>query len=433
MRASLRRFASFASAGCGNIAVTAAVLLPLALFAAGAAIDFQRLGQQRAQLQEFSDLLALRGAKEFMLVNSSSAHIESVVRAAANGSLPEEVGLAPFHADIRIDEAEPSVSVRLTQPATTTLILARVGTFGDDLTVSSTAVARGGMNVCVVALLEAGPGAIAAGDRASLQAPPCAIISNSKSSSGIIAEKASLIKAKLICSAGGASGPSSNYSPAPTTDCPAYEDPLSMREPPPVGPCDFTNFQLTQQQRRWDEATRTPPTKALLAPGVYCGGIRIGFNIEAEFSPGIYVIKDGPLNVGVASTLSGDSIAFYLVGDASVFTFDREAKIEMSAPKSGPLAGIMFFEDRSAPLDRVHSILSDDARQFLGTFYLPRGVLRVQTQRPVADASAYTAIIARRLELKGRPVLVLNADYSSTDVPAPQGVGPVGADIFLRD
>lgn len=436
MRAPQRRFASFASAGQGNIAVTAAVVLPILLFAVGAGVDFQRLFQQRSQLQEFSDLLALRGAKEFALMNATAAQIESVIRSVSTSSLPEDLQLAPFRTEISIDEEEPSVTISLSQPLRPTLFLKRLGTVDDDVRVTSTAVARGGMNLCVVALHESGAGAISTSDRASLQAPPCAIISNSRSGAGIVAEESSLIKAKLICSAGGASGPSSNYAPAATTDCPVYEDPLSLREPPEVGPCDFTNFHMTQRTSRDDDdddSSRAPPTPATLYPGVYCGGIRVGYNIEARFAPGIYVIKDGPLFIGKNSTLSGQSVAFYLVGDASIFTFDREAKIEMTAPKTGPLAGVMFFEDRNAPLDRVHSIFSDDARQFLGTFYLPRGVLKVQTQRPVADASAYTAIIARRLELKGRPTLVLNADYSSTDVPVPEGMGPVGAEVFLRD
>ena len=93
----------------------------------------------------------------------------------------------------------------------------------------------------------------------------------------------------------------------------------------------------------------------------------------------------------------------------------------------------MFFEDRNAPLDRVHKIESDDARKFLGTFYLSRGVLEVNTQKPVADDSAYTAIVARRLSLIGRPSLVLNADYAGTEIPVPEGVGPVGNTISLRE
>ena len=63
---------------------------------------------------------------------------------------------------------------------------------------------------------------------------------------------------------------------------------------------------------------------------------------------------------------------------------------------------------------------------------MPRGELVVQTSKAVADESAYTAIVARKLTLKGDPTLVLNTDYQLTDVPAPDGVGPVGGQIRLR-
>jgi hypothetical protein len=266
----------------------------------------------------------------------------------------------------------------------------------------------------------------------------------------------------MICSAGGTPGSSANFSPEPTTDCPVYEDPLAHRSPPQVGPCNHFDFEVGYTQSGSTsgggqsggglggllggvggvvgdvvegvaDLANLPLIEQTINPGVYCGGIKIKAKARVTFNPGIYVIKNGPLEVGELSTLDGQSIAFYLVGDNSIFLFDKDAKIAMSAPKTGPLAGILFFEDRQAPLDRVHRILSEDAREFLGTFYLPRGVLEVDTQNPVADSSAYTAIVARKLDLKGRPTLVLNADYSSTDVPVPDGVGPVGGEVYLRD
>jgi hypothetical protein len=48
----------------------------------------------------------------------------------------------------------------------------------------------------------------------------------------------------------------------------------------------------------------------------------------------------------------------------------------------------------------------------------------VDASNPVADQSAYTAIIVRRLDLKAAPNLVLNASYHQTDVPVPQGLVP---------
>ena len=209
-------------------------------------------------------------------------------------------------------------------------------------------------------------------------------------------------------------------------DCPAYPDPLAERQPPSVGACDETDFEVGSPNDNGTDVTY------YLSPGVYCGGLKIRKHAQVYFDPGVYVIKDGPLEVGKHSTLDGENVGFYLTGDEATFWFDKDSTVSLTAPKNGPLAGIMFFEDRNAPLDRVHKIESEDARQFLGTFYLSRGVLEVNTQKPVADNSAYTAIVARRLSLIGKPSLVLNADYAGTDIPVPDGVGPVGNTISLR-
>ena len=55
----------------------------------------------------------------------------------------------------------------------------------------------------------------------------------------------------------------------------------------------------------------------------------------------------------------------------------------------------------------------------LGTIYLPRSILLVNSNAPVADKSAYTAIVAGRLWLQEGPTLTLNANYGATDVPVP--------------
>ena len=440
----------------GNVAVMTAVLLPALLLAVGAGVDLQRWGSQRARLQEFADMLALRGAREFLLANTSASQIESVVQSIADSSLPDDLEMAPFTIDVDVNAQDAAVTVSLAQPAPRGFILSHVSSLGEELSVASTAVARGGMNVCVVALQDSGVGAVSTNDDALLDATPCSVLSNSTSSAGIAATGASEIRAGLICSAGGADGTSANFTPEPTTDCPVYEDPLAGRPAPAVGACNEYNFEAgyTKAQSSGSDGgglvggvlggvtdvvegvasiVKIPLVEIQINPGVYCGGIKVKFNARAVFKPGIYVIKDGPLAIGKYSELKGQNVAFYLLGDTSTFTFDRDAKVTMSAPKSGPLAGILFFEDRNAPLNRVHAIYSEDAREFLGTFYLPRGVLRVDTQNPVADASAYTALVVRKLELAGAPTLVLNADYSSTDVPVPDGVGPVGGEVFLRD
>jgi Flp pilus assembly protein TadG len=429
MRHVLSLFLSWRDACDGNIAVLGALLLPLLLLGAGAGVDFQRWGAQRSGLQDFADTLALKGAREFLLAHADPSAIESLIRTTAEG-LAQSSGVGAFEIEVDADRESASVTVTVTQAPSQALILAKFAPYKNDIEMTATAVARGGMKVCVVALEEDEAHAVATRDSAVLDASPCSVLSNSRSPSGVAAEEASKIAAGLTCSAGGASGPPSNYEPGATTDCPPYPDPLAERAPPPVGACDHNGYQVGYID---SVVSSLPLIEVTLTPGVYCGGLRIEDFADVTFEPGIYVIKDGPLRVGRNSTLDGENVAFYLLGDQSTFEFEEDSTISMSAPKTGLLAGILFYEDRAAPLGREHRILSKDARLFLGTFYLPRGTLRVDTTKPVADSSAYTALVVRKLELKGSPTLVLNADYASSEVPVPGGLGPVGGEVFLRD
>ena len=102
--------------------------------------------------------------------------------------------------------------------------------------------------------------------------------------------------------------------------------------------------------------------------------------------------------------------------------FDSGTTIDLTAPKDGPLAGILFFEDRKALPLRIHRIGSNNARNLVGTIYLPLGILFVDANAPVADNSAYTALVVRSLQLSEGPNLVLHSDYKSTDIPVPDGL-----------
>ena len=80
---------------------------------------------------------------------------------------------------------------------------------------------------------------------------------------------------------------------------------------------------------------------------------------------------------------------------------------------------------------RQYRIISDNARQLLGTIYLPAGRLIIDSKKPVADQSAYTVVVARLVNLYEGPNLILNARYANSDIPVPEGVGPTSADTVL--
>lgn len=431
----------------GNVALTFAIAAPLLLAVVGGAVDFQVIYQQRTKLQDAADSLATRGAREYLLENSSDAQIEAVVQATAANQYAQTLGA--FSLDAVASGGDRSVAVQLTQAPQKGLFLHHLSAFQQPIAVSATAVARGAANVCVVALEDEGNGAIYAAASAALNAPKCSILSNSTSSQGIRATGIAKLTAGLICSAGGASGGAMNFAPMPVTDCPAYEDPLIKRLEPSVGSCNETSLLLgetggisaammdsmTVSVSSIDGATAaTLPgyTRYDLSPGVYCGGLHVRSKADVHLAPGVYVFKDGDLVVELGGRLRGEGVGLFFKGAGATFTFEPQSIVHLTAPTSGVMAGMLMMEDRTRTTVDTYSILSSNARTLLGTIYLPNGRLSVRSDKPIADDSAYTAIVSRFVELAGTAQLVLNTNYDLTDVPVPQGVGNTGGVVNLR-
>ncbi|MFN0022612.1 MAG: pilus assembly protein TadG-related protein [Parvularculaceae bacterium] len=432
----------------GNVALIFALTAPLLIGVAGGALDFQSLGLQRTGLQDAADNLATRGAREFLLENSTPAQIEALVQATADAQYEDRLGA--FSLGVEADAEEKSVAVELTQAPRRGFFLHALPAFSGDLSATATAVARGTSDVCVVALEDEKDGAVRAEAGARLIASKCSILSNSKSSRGIDAAGFSKLRASLICSAGGARGGSQNFDPPALTDCPHYEDPLIERLPPDVGACDADGLTLGSSGALSglaltaltsvvslldgaDDETLVGYTRYDLEPGVYCNGLKIRSDADVHLAPGVYVIKDGPLEVELGGRIFGKNVGLYFTGDDAVFTFKPQSIVHLTAPADGIMAGMLIMEDRERADTETYAILSANARTLLGTIYLPQGRLHVDSLMPVADASAYTAIVTRYLRLSGSPELVLNTDYALTDVPVPAGIGATGGQVFLRD
>ncbi|MFN3868430.1 MAG: hypothetical protein ACK4MF_05120, partial [Hyphomicrobiaceae bacterium] len=156
--------------------------------------------------------------------------------------------------------------------------------------------------------------------------------------------------------------------------------------------------------------------------------IRRGATVKLR--DGVFVFRDAPLVVKDAS-LIGEAAALYFKGQNANFTFERKSTISLKAPQDGPLAGLLVFGSRSQPASLTYSILSDDARVLIGTIYIPKGELRIDATSPIADQSAYTAIVADKMRLYGGPHLVLNTNYDQTDVPVPKGIRGAGQPVAL--
>lgn len=397
----------------GSVGIIFSFALPVIIGITALGIDAAGFSRQNAALQSIADTSALAIAKELHLFQSRPAEL----KAAGEARVEAQLALTKFaNLSHSVDVAiEPeSVDVNITMVAQ---VLLPFGFWEENpMKVSANAITYGHLRLCVLGLHGSKSDTIKADNGATITAPECAIQSNSSDANGLLSKNGSALVSSFTCTAGGYEG--SGFAPKPEVDCPVLDDPLASRQPPANSGCDFLDFKL-------DKGAHT------IMPGHYCGGLTITNDAEVSAEPGVYVISGGKFEVGNEASLRGDYVSFYFQDDAATLVFKDNAIVELGAPKEGPMAGMLFFENPAAPEGRNFEVSSDAARKLLGTIYLPKGTFKTGGKGTVADASAYTIIVANRIDLDGANLFV-NADYGGSDVPVPSGVGPSSGMVRLN-
>jgi hypothetical protein len=403
----------------GSIAINGAIALSVVMLLIGSGLDYGQATNQRSKLQTAVDTAAFAAARELGMSDAKRENVSAIVEAVIAGVIKSQVtgtiGSPALETVVRDQPLEVEVTAR---QMTTPFFGNAFGLAPRMLKVQAVARIVGRPNICVLALDGSANGAISLEKNARVTGQNCAVYSNSLSTNAIKSKNSAVLSASLICAAGGKDGAPGNFTPAPLTDCPTFEDPLAGRPEPSVGNC----------------VSQTPvvvTSRRTLNPGTYCGGLEIGSGADVTLQPGIYIIKDGPFKVLDGGRVTGSGVGLFLTGDNSLLNIARVSSIDLEAPTSGPMAGLLMFEARNQSNAAIHKILSDDARNLLGTIYLSRGRLHVDANNPIADKSAYTAIIARVLTLYGGPNLVLNSNYHMTEVPVPEGIRGAAQPIAL--
>lgn len=423
-----------------NVAVPGAVMFVGLLAMVGGALDLMSVSNQKSALQELADNAALAAVREMAITADDKQRIEAVAKSFSERT---DLLVQSVVTDVNLEDRE--VRVDLTARPKTNF--PEIFDSLDAMSVSATARLSGrGGNICMIGLSPTAMSTVRLRSMARITAESCAIYSNSTSAQSMSVASTAEVKAELICVAGGYQGgalstdSSEDLNSTMLEDCTPVDDPLAMRMSPDYAACDFYDTYITGSEN--------------LNPGVYCGGLIVDSG-KAKLSAGEYIITGGPLMVTNNGTVQGDHVGFYLAGEDAKIQFDYDANIDVSAPREGPMAGLLLYsspfekklgekfemvERRSGANLQVaanamrkadglkwpdHTIRSDNARRMVGTIYLPNGKLLIDGRNPIADRSEYTVIIADTFELQDGPNLVLRTDYHLTDIPVPDGVGPV--------
>jgi hypothetical protein len=282
---------------------------------------------------------------------------------------------------------------------------------------TATVTSSTGNYYCVMALNPSAQAALQLTGNARIQitAPKCILQVNSKNLSAVTMTGNATIQSVENCFVAGLQkNGNSSIIPPPDANCTAIPDPFTSYQRPAVGPCDFSNFQLSGNK------TMT------LQPGVYCGGMSFSSSVNVTFSPGLYVIKDGVITESGGS-FTGNGVTFFLTGSGASVKMSGQANWHLVAPSAGAagMPGFAIFLDPNGPsgLPANSSQLTGQAElYFEGIVYLPGQAVSVTGNAQEYSPSPYTSYIADTLSFTGNAELIINNDTSLTKVPIPKAL-----------
>jgi Putative Flp pilus-assembly TadE/G-like len=215
--------------------------------------------------------------------------------------------------------------------------------------------------ICVLALNATAPNALEIYGNAKFTAANCAAMTNSNDSEGMKQYGSAFGKATQFGVTGKASG--TGWSPNPIGGVDRITDPFAGLPFPTPGTC------VEGVDQKMQQATAT------LSPGTYCGGLTVKSGSYVKLSPGVYIMKDGPLRVDSNATVEGDEVMIAYFGADSTLYLNGGGKLTITSPRTGTYTNMQMMSDRSLASSKKNeewfTMLGGSRLSFDGTIYLP--------------------------------------------------------------
>ena len=215
------------------------------------------------------------------------------------------------------------------------------------------------------------------------------------------------------------------------------DDPLSNIAAPTVGSCTYTgvvghtsgvslsggSVSVLPSTATAITGTGTQADPYVLSPGTYCNGITLSA-VYATFNSGTYILNGGGLTSSSSNGhISGTAVTFYNTGTGGFGSYAYKPIVisgggtaNFSAPTSGSLSGILFFQDRTLPNQSSQETVSGgSSTTFEGAIYMPKSQLVFSGGS--AQNPAYVIIVSRILTFSGASTI--NNDYSGLPLGSP--------------
>ncbi len=394
-----------------NIAVAVAIMSPVVIGAAGLAIDVGMWEKAHKHMQQAADGSASSAAVAYAVGSTTTPQSEGKSVAATYGYTDGSSGVT-----VTVNQPPTSGSHMTTTGAVEVIISQPQrayfsGILGmGSVPVSARAVAIGNGLACILALDQTASVGVGVQGSPSVNAVNCNIYSDSGSATSVDVGGSAAVAANGVGASGGIYGSSNiTASQGLSPYGSIISDPYSNVPMPTFTSCDYNNLSISKK------------TLTTLNPGVYCGGLNLNAGADVALNPGTYIFDGGSLSVNGSATLTGAGVTLFFTCSAcatsknanyATATINGGANVTLSAPTSGPLAGILWFGDRNMPVGTSFKLDGGATQSFNGATYIPQGA--VEYAGGASSSNLCTPIVADTISFSGTSYITLNCKGMGT-------------------
>ena len=397
--------------------IIAALILPAAIGFTALAVEGGVWYADRHQLRNMADAAAINAGWARKEGDDEQAAADEIVfDVGFDGDTDEVVVDSPPSTGPYAGDADAiEVIARRTRP----LMLSTLFMESPDITIEVRAVVRlppSDDGFCVLALDPTADSALNITGSADIDLTGCGVHVNSSDAEALKVSGSGDLTTDFAHVTGGylESGSGDLISAeTPETGVATLPDPFADLVVPstPAG-CTQTNYSLSGN----------PPDPTTLSPGRYCNGLNINANEQVIFSPGVYLIDEGEFMINGQANITGTGVTIILTGSGSDWasgTINGGANVNLSAPTSGPFAGVAFMKDPASGSSGEVKFNGGADMNISGAIYVPTD--EVEFIGNVSVGTGCTIIVAGTVKFSGNSSL--GNDCSDYDIPNSTGDG----------
>ncbi len=409
-RGTIRRFAGNTR---GAVAVMAALAFPVLVggMALGTEAGYWYMSQRK--LQQASDLAAYAAAVQLR----SGRGMPEMNAAALNMAVASSFR---FGYDMMSLTSPPTSGSRSGSAKAVEVVLDRQQERfftliydTEPVAVSARAVAeiRGGGDACLLTLDPTISGAITVSGSSEVVFDGCDVATNSNAQDAFLMSGGKVeLTAGCVHSVGGVSvtsGLTQTSCAKANTETAVIRDPYAnLAEPLNVGTCASSSSVGSNSTTTTVVPNETHPLGMPLRR--YCGGLDVSGDVT--FKAGLYIVDGGTFKMNASTQVVGSGVTFFLTNGATL-AINGGANLNLSAPASGPLSGLLFYSARGN-VGIKHSINGNAGSTLNGAIYFPTSDLDYSGN--FSGSYGCTQIVTRRVTFTGNSSLNVNCLAAGT-------------------